>query len=118
MYGLAEKNHKDFNRIGRVTMNENSFFTVALFQGFTQVHISHVTGLWEDISSNDSTDDYEGSVRSYISVYDGEGNYNVDEEGKPIGYHDIYDFDDNTIKSYESESSESESSESETSKKD
>ena len=43
---------------------------------------------------------------------------NVDKNGKPLGYHDFYDSDDNTIKRYESESSESENSESESSKKD
>ena len=51
---------------------------------------------------DDSMEDYEESVRSYVSVYDGEGNYKVDEEGKPLGYHDIYDSDDNTIKSDDS----------------
>ena len=116
---ISKKVQKDYNRIGRVTIIENGILTVALFnQTVTRVSINHVIQLEEDSISDDSSDDYEGSVRSYVSVYDGESNYKVDEYGKTIGYHTIYDSDDNTIKSYESESSESESSESESSKKD
>ena len=115
---IHEKNHKDFNRIGWVTMSEYGFLTVTLRQCSTRtfVHISNVTVLGEDSSSDDSTDDYD-SERSYVDEYSFENENHVDENGKPFGYHEYYDSDDNTIKNYESESSESESSQSDTSKK-
>ena len=97
-------------------MIENGVLTVVFFdQTETRVLIEHVISLEEASSSDDSSDDYEGSVSSYVSVYDDEGRMNVEKEGIPIGYHNYYDSDENNIKSYESESSNSESSQSESS---
>ena len=102
---VTEPNHIHYDRIGLVTMSEYGFLTVTLLpvvprEVKTFLHISNVTTLGGNFfgeieDGDDSMEDNEGSVRSYVSMCDDEGRIKVDEEGKPLFYHDMYDSDDN-----------------------
>ena len=112
---INEKNHKNYNSIGWVTMSENGFLTVSLRPCETEtfVHISNVTELGDNIfgenDSSDHTEEYD-SERTYEGDYPFGNENHVDENGMPFGYHEYYDSDDNPIRNYDSKTSESESS--------
>ena len=55
-------------------------------------------------------EDYKEYVRTDEIYYDDEDTMEIDEEGMPVGYHDMYDSDGNTRTSDDERTCESESS--------